>query len=92
MVFTETLSWGFCQFFPTGAYAGIGMCVEFKNVMKSATKKKNIRRRLSVSPLFQSFQNCVSAFEDGLVDGVPVWPIIYYCLRCGDLKAAIQVH
>ena len=29
------------------------------------------------------------AFEDGLVDGVPVWPIIFYCLRCGDLKAAI---
>ena len=29
------------------------------------------------------------AFEDGLVDAVPVWPIIFYCLRCGDLKAAI---
>ena len=29
------------------------------------------------------------AFEDGLVDGVPVWQNIFYCLRCGDLKAAI---
>lgn len=28
--------------------------------------------------------------EDGLVDGVPVWPLIYYCLRCGDFSAAIQ--
>lgn len=32
-----------------------------------------------------------SALEDGLVDGVPVWPFVYYCLRCGDLKAAMQV-
>ncbi len=23
------------------------------------------------------------------MDGVPVWPMIYYCLRCGDIKAAI---
>jgi len=28
--------------------------------------------------------------EDGLVDGVPVWPLIFYCLRCGDVSAAIQ--
>ena len=41
VVFTETLSWGFWQFFPTVTYAGIGTkCVEFENVMKSATKKK----------------------------------------------------
>jgi len=26
--------------------------------------------------------------DDGLVDGVPVWALIYYCLRCGDLGAA----
>ena len=24
-----------------------------------------------------------------MVDGVPVWPMIFYCLRCGDLKSAI---
>jgi nuclear pore complex protein Nup93 len=29
--------------------------------------------------------------EDGLVDGQPVWPLIYFCLRCGDLDAAMQV-
>ena len=28
--------------------------------------------------------------EDGIVDGVPVWPLIYYCLRSGDISAAIQ--
>lgn len=29
--------------------------------------------------------------EDGLIDGQPVWPLIYYCLRCGDVKAALYV-
>ena len=28
--------------------------------------------------------------DDGLVDGVPVWPMIFYCLRCGDISAALQ--
>eukprot|EP00088_Acartia_fossae_P030106 TRINITY_DN31070_c0_g1_i1.p1 TRINITY_DN31070_c0_g1~~TRINITY_DN31070_c0_g1_i1.p1 ORF type:complete len:556 (-),score=108.67 TRINITY_DN31070_c0_g1_i1:128-1717(-) len=28
--------------------------------------------------------------DDGLVDGVPVWALIYYCLRCGDLEAACE--
>ena len=31
---------GFGNLFPTGTYAGIGTCVEFENVKKSATKKK----------------------------------------------------
>jgi len=25
------------------------------------------------------------------VDGHPVWSMIYYCMRCGDLEAAMQV-
>lgn len=28
--------------------------------------------------------------QDGDVDGAPLWPLIYYCLRCGDPKAALQ--
>eukprot|EP00095_Tigriopus_kingsejongensis_P011127 maker-scaffold645_size120276-snap-gene-0.39 protein:Tk11127 transcript:maker-scaffold645_size120276-snap-gene-0.39-mRNA-1 annotation:"nuclear pore complex protein nup93" len=28
--------------------------------------------------------------EDGLIDGVPVWALIYYALRCGDLSASVQ--
>ena len=53
MVFTETLSWGLQQFFPTNTYAGISTtCVEFENVMKSATKKKVI---LGVIRSFSSF-------------------------------------
>lgn len=27
-------------------------------------------------------------FDDGQVDGLPVWTLIYYCLRCGEYKAA----
>lgn len=26
--------------------------------------------------------------EQVFVDGLPFWPVIYYCLRCGDLDAA----
>ncbi|XP_055955710.1 nuclear pore complex protein Nup93 [Patella vulgata] len=29
--------------------------------------------------------------EDFLLEGQPVWAVIYYCLRCGDLKAADDV-
>jgi len=28
-----------------------------------------------------------SGFEDGMVNGVPVWPLVYFCLRCGDYEA-----
>lgn len=31
-----------------------------------------------------------STFEDGTVAGVPVWPLLYYCLRCGDAEATMQ--
>ena len=30
-------------------------------------------------------------FEDGLVDGHPVWALIYLCLRIGDAHSALQV-
>uniref|UniRef100_A0AAY4EM90 Nuclear pore complex protein Nup93 n=1 Tax=Denticeps clupeoides TaxID=299321 RepID=A0AAY4EM90_9TELE len=29
--------------------------------------------------------------QDGEVEGHSVWALIYYCLRCGDLSAAMQV-
>uniref|UniRef100_A0A8C9RRE7 Nuclear pore complex protein Nup93 n=1 Tax=Scleropages formosus TaxID=113540 RepID=A0A8C9RRE7_SCLFO len=29
--------------------------------------------------------------QDGEVEGHPVWALIYYCMRCGDLAAAMQV-
>uniref|UniRef100_A0A670YL24 Nuclear pore complex protein Nup93 n=1 Tax=Pseudonaja textilis TaxID=8673 RepID=A0A670YL24_PSETE len=33
----------------------------------------------------------LSTRPDGEVEGHPVWAIIYYCMRCGDLMAAMQV-
>ena len=35
--------------------------------------------------------NIPAGLEDGLVEGQPVWPFIYYCIRCGDLNAALTV-
>lgn len=44
-------------------------------------------------PLVQSFvgikiQN-LSDLEEAFVDEKPLWPLVYYCMRCGDLKAAL---
>eukprot|EP00058_Branchiostoma_floridae_P008695 XP_002594183.1 hypothetical protein BRAFLDRAFT_275527 [Branchiostoma floridae] len=33
----------------------------------------------------------MAGLEDGEVDGHPVWAMVYYCLRCGDLDAAAEV-
>ncbi|XP_064611037.1 nuclear pore complex protein Nup93-like [Liolophura sinensis] len=45
--------------------------------------------------LVRSFLNVkqmnLRGLEDGTVEGHPVWAMLYYCLRCGDLKAAQQV-
>lgn len=46
-------------------------------------------------PLVRSFVSArqiarTTGLEDGLVEGEPVWPLIFYCLRCGDVDAALQ--
>lgn len=46
-------------------------------------------------PLVRSFVSArqisrTTGLEDGLVEGEPVWPLIFYCLRCGDVNAALQ--
>uniref|UniRef100_A0A1L8DX32 Nuclear pore protein n=1 Tax=Nyssomyia neivai TaxID=330878 RepID=A0A1L8DX32_9DIPT len=28
--------------------------------------------------------------QDGRIDGKPIWPLIFYCLRCGDIQAALK--
>ncbi|EDS25850.1 nuclear pore complex protein Nup93 [Culex quinquefasciatus] len=38
-------------------------------------------------------QNQNSSFiglQDGHVDGKPLWPMVYYCLRCGDIASALK--
>ncbi|XP_054164411.1 nuclear pore complex protein Nup93-like [Oppia nitens] len=32
-----------------------------------------------------------NTYEDGLVDGIPIWCFIWYCLRAGSIDAAIEV-
>uniref|UniRef100_A0A8C4NAP7 Nuclear pore complex protein Nup93 n=1 Tax=Eptatretus burgeri TaxID=7764 RepID=A0A8C4NAP7_EPTBU len=46
--------------------------------------------------LIHSFLNVklpthVPGLQDGEVDGHPVWALLYYCLRCGDVAAALTV-
>ncbi|CAH2324545.1 nuclear pore complex Nup93 isoform X1 [Pelobates cultripes] len=33
----------------------------------------------------------IPGLQDGELDGYPVWALIYYCMRCGDLMAAQHV-
>lgn len=47
-------------------------------------------------PLVRSFvevrvSKSMIGLEDGRFQGQPVWPLIYYCLRCGDVSAAMEV-
>lgn len=37
------------------------------------------------------FPPALFLLQDGDIEGHPVWAVIYYCLRCGDLNAAMQV-
>ncbi|MEE6499743.1 hypothetical protein FKM82_003573 [Ascaphus truei] len=46
--------------------------------------------------LVRSFLNIrlpcpIPGLQDGEVEGHPVWALVYYCMRCGDLVAALQV-
>lgn len=46
-------------------------------------------------PLVRSFVTTrqiarTTGLEDGFVEGEPVWPLIFYCLRCGDIAAALH--
>ncbi|XP_050302655.1 nuclear pore complex protein Nup93-like [Anthonomus grandis grandis] len=45
-------------------------------------------------PLVRSFvglrlQGEYMGLRDGLVDDRPLWPMVYYCIRCGDVSAAV---
>ena len=30
------------------------------------------------------------ALEEVMIDGLPLWPLIYYSLRSGDIASAVQ--
>ena len=29
--------------------------------------------------------------QDGLVSGQPLWALVFYCMRCGDMEDAMKV-
>ena len=46
-------------------------------------------------PLVRSFvgvrlQGEYVGLQDGYIDERPLWPMVYYCLRCGDYAAALH--
>lgn len=34
--------------------------------------------------------NSLIGLQDGYIDSKPLWPLIYYSLRCGDLQSALK--
>lgn len=34
--------------------------------------------------------NTIIGLQDGHIDGKPLWPLVYYSLRCGDISSAIR--
>ncbi|CAH8671433.1 unnamed protein product [Schistosoma rodhaini] len=51
----------------------------------------NVADVSSLSNLYQLSEQNGWEFDDGLVDGVPVWPMIFYCLRTGDTQVTLEV-
>ena len=38
-----------------------------------------------------TWKSIVLQLQDGILDGQPVWALLFFCLRCGDLKAVKHV-
>ena len=49
--------------------------------------------KLAKAYLNSAFKSLPSScsFEDGRVDGFPVWALVYVCLRLGDAESALEV-
>ncbi|VDO09399.1 unnamed protein product [Rodentolepis nana] len=56
-------------------------------LVRAYLNTKNPVMQVSGDGDFNEFVDC----QDGIVDGKPVWPMIYYCLRCGALSDAVSV-
>ncbi|KAL5108187.1 Nuclear pore complex protein Nup93 [Taenia crassiceps] len=67
--------------------AQLGGCPSVKALVRAFLNVKSLSFQSSGDNGFDSFGD----FEDGVVDGKPVWPMIYYCLRCGALQDAASV-
>ncbi|PIK35818.1 putative nuclear pore complex protein [Apostichopus japonicus] len=63
-----------------------------RNIVSSNMRQAMLGGIPGTYPLVQAFLKIklpvqLPGLEDGEVDNLPIWPIIYYCLRCGDLDA-----
>lgn len=54
-------------------------------------KQVNNMTGLEVKSIAPCTHNVCECVQDGQVDGQPLWALIFYCLRCGDIEDAMQV-
>ncbi|KAH8864347.1 Nuclear pore complex protein Nup93 [Schistosoma japonicum] len=52
---------------------------------------ENITNVSAFNDFYQLSEQNGWEFDDGLVDGVPVWPMLFYCLRTGDTQVTLEV-
>ena len=93
----QFIEWSFFTVLNVGQYL-IGMCSRYKTYMTSVVMG-NLQQASrggvpGTFPLVRSYvavrvpQGLVG-LEDGVVEDQPFWPLVYYCLRCGDVAAAL---
>lgn len=39
---------------------------------------------------FSNQSGNIIGLQDGLIEGKPLWPMVYYSLRCGNLQSALK--
>jgi nuclear pore complex protein Nup93 len=95
--YMQFIEWSFFTVLNFGQYL-IGMCSRYKTYMTSVVMG-NLQQACrggvpGTFPLVRSYvavrvpQGLVG-LEDGVVEDQPFWPLVYYCLRCGDVAAAL---
>ena len=59
-----------------------------------AARRGGVPGTLSLVASFVSLHVPVRSLglEDCLIDNLPLWPMIYFCLRCGDYAAAASIE
>lgn len=35
-------------------------------------------------------QGACFGLQDASIEGKPLWPMVYFCLRCGDMQSALR--
>ncbi|XP_020336261.1 nuclear pore complex protein Nup93-like [Oncorhynchus kisutch] len=77
--------------FLENSYKNYTMVTVFGNLLQAQLGGVPGTYQLVCSFLNIKLPGPLPGMQDGEVEGHPVWALIYYCLRCGDLGAAMQV-